>query len=535
MGVTMPIWSVIVPFCLGLFITLSLLPEHAGQINPWLQLILILGMTSIPVTAIFLCAICEDDRILISKEGIAFPLSMLARLGFRRDRMWSDMGAARIFLDQSGKAAKNGMPEGQLSLYFRSGGSVFLKLPRMTKPVLEQLLLAIEIWGNNCERAPELIEYQTGLQNESRGLDKFSYTQMWEEELSRRFSATSFVPLEPDHRLKDKTIRIVRQLAFGGLSAIYLAQRNEKDIVVIKEAVVPASADEQSRAKASELFVREAQLLIKLDHPNIAKVYDHFTDEMRNYLVLQYIPGQDLRQLIKQHGAQSEELVLMWFLRLASILDYLHNQNPPIIHRDLTPDNIVRREDNDVVLIDFGAANEFVGTATGTLVGKQSYIAPEQLRGKATTSSDIYALGGTIHFLLTGKDPEALSASHPKELEPGISTELDQLVARCTEMEAAERPSSPAELCRLIEELIEKMHPLPMVSSDAVATSTASLHGNGSDTSKAASQAAVEAVQDAGKEPAANANREGPAPTQQNKENKAAGKGAQAASKGSQP
>jgi serine/threonine protein kinase len=473
MGATMPIWSVIVPFCLGLFITMCITPENAGRINPFVELGLILAMTAIPVTAIFLTAICEDDRILISKEGIAFPLSMLARLGFRRDRLWTDLTAAQIFLGQS-ESTKKGVPQGNLSMYFRSGGQVSLSLPLMSKPVLEQLLLAVEIWGNNCERTPQLIEYQNSLQNESRGLDKFSYTQMWEEELSRRFSATSFVPLEPDHRLKDKSLRIVRQLAFGGLSAIYLAQRDEKDIVVIKEAVVPASADEQSRAKASEHFEREAQLLITLDNPNIAKVYDHFADDGRNYLVLQYISGQDLRQLIRQHGPQPQELVLMWFLRLANILDYLHNRIPPIIHRDLTPDNIVRREDNDIVLIDFGAANEFVGTATGTLVGKQSYIAPEQLRGKATTSSDIYALGGTVHFLLTGKDPEALSPSHPRELVPEISPELDQLVFRCTQMEAEDRPASPAELCQLIEQLIDKLVPLPMLSSDATAASAGS-------------------------------------------------------------
>jgi serine/threonine-protein kinase len=128
---------------------------------------------------------------------------------------------------------------------------------------------------------------------------------------------------------------------------------------------------------------------------------------------------------------------------MAEILNYLHTQDPPIIHRDLTPDNVVRREDNDVVLIDFGAANEFVGTATGTLVGKQAYISPEQLRGKATTSSDIYALGGTVHFLLTGKDPEALSASHPKE--------LNAVVSFCTEMETSDRPSSAHELVTLID------------------------------------------------------------------------------------
>jgi len=452
MAVTMIVWSVIIPFCLGAFVSMLFQANNLASIPPLMAVGVILLLTSIPAAAVFLSAMFEDDRILVSKEGIAFPLFMMSRLGLKRDRTWTELGRAEIALS-NGKANSNGLPDGRINLFFRHGGSVPMNLRLMKKDMLEQFLLALEIWGLNCERSPALIEFQTSIQNSSRGLEQFSYTQMWEEELSRRFSATSFVPLEPNHKLRTGNLRIVRQLAFGGLSAIYLAQRNEKDLVVVKEAVVPANADEQSRAKAVELFEREAQLLIKLHHPNVARVFDHFKEDGRNYLLLEYINGQDLRQLVKQHGPQPPELVLPWFRRLAEILDYLHNQHPPIVHRDLTPDNIVRREDNDLVLIDFGAANEFVGTATGTLVGKQAYIAPEQLRGKANVLSDIYALGGTAFFLLTGKDPEALSCSHPREMVSLVPAALDALVARCTEMEDSDRPKSAKEVIELIDKI----------------------------------------------------------------------------------
>ena len=106
------------------------------------------------------------------------------------------------------------------------------------------------------------------------------------------------------------------------------------------------------------------------------------------------------------------------------------------------------------MLIDFGAANEFVGTATGTLVGKQAYISPEQLRGKASTSSDIYALGGTLYFLLTGTDPEALSASRPKSQNESVSSAVDDLVKQCTEMEEHDRfPHA-----RDIKAVLSKLH-----------------------------------------------------------------------------
>jgi serine/threonine-protein kinase len=116
----------------------------------------------------------------------------------------------------------------------------------------------------------------------------------------------------------------------------------------------------------------------------------------------------------------------------------------------------VHKEDDTITLIDFGAANEFVGNATGTMVGKQAYIAPEQLRGKANLQSDIYALGGTMYFLLTGKDPEALMSSHPKTLAPEISDQVDSLVACCTEMDASDRPQTASSLEQQIGEIIIK-------------------------------------------------------------------------------
>jgi serine/threonine protein kinase len=505
MAVTMIVWSVIIPFCLGAFVSM-LFGNDALHISPVLAVGVIILLTSIPAAAVFLSAMFEDDRILISKEGIAFPLLMMSRLGLKRDRTWSELGRAEIAL-ANGKANSNGLPDGRINLFFRHGGLVPLNLKLLKKDALEQFLLALEIWGLNCERSPALIEFQTSMQNSSRGLEQFSYTQMWEEELSRRFSATSFVPLEPNHKLRTDHLRIVRQLAFGGLSAIYLAQRNEKDLVVVKEAVVPANADEQSRAKAVELFEREAQLLIKLNHPNIAKVFDHFKEDGRNYLLLEYINGQDLRQLVKQHGPQPPELVLPWFRRLAEILDYLHNQRPPIVHRDLTPDNIVRREDNDLVLIDFGAANEFVGTATGTLVGKQAYIAPEQLRGKANVLSDIYALGGTAYFLLTGKDPEALSCSHPRDVASAVPIPLDELVARCTEMEDSDRPQSAKDVIELIDkiEFASSQKDLPSSQKDAAGEITAGVNSSNSQVSTSLANfksGAAESIGKAGREDA---------------------------------
>jgi serine/threonine-protein kinase len=238
------------------------------------------------------------------------------------------------------------------------------------------------------------------------------------------------------------------------MSAVYMAQRAGKTVVV-KESVVPSLTDETMRSKARELFNREAQLLMKLDHPRIAKIYDHFVEDRRDYLVLDYVPGKTLREYVLAEGPQSEEKVLDITRQVLEILTYLHGQDPPIVHRDLTPDNLMMAPDGRVFVIDFGAANQFIGAATGTLIGKQLYIAPEQFRGKAEPASDIYALGVTLHYLLTGKEPDALSVSHPRNHRSELSHEIDDFVASLTQMESSQRLGPAAAIIDRLSHLKE--------------------------------------------------------------------------------
>jgi len=272
-----------------------------------------------------------------------------------------------------------------------------------------------------------------------------SFTSLWDDEFSTRYSPTLFVPLAPDHELKNGAIKISELVACGGSAAIYAAKNTDGIQIIVKEAVIPKNANEELKAKAIELFNREALLLSKLDHPNIAKVLDHFVENEHHYEVIQFIDGLDLRRFVKERGPQPEDFVLNWAQQICEILVYLHSQDPPIIHRDLTPDNLVLRVDAQLVLIDFGAANAFIGTATGTMVGKQSYMPPEQLRGKAVPQSDIYSLGGTLYFLLTGRDPIPLEVSQVDE-SAKVSMNLNPLLVRCTAIEVADRYDSALEL-----------------------------------------------------------------------------------------
>ena len=113
------------------------------------------------------------------------------------------------------------------------------------------------------------------------------------------------------------------------------------------------------------------------------------------------------------------------------------------------------REDGQIVVIDFGAANQVLGTATGTMIGKQAYISPEQFRGRAVIQSDIYGLGGSMYFMLTGNDPEALSTSNPRSDNPEISPGVGELVAQCTDVDLNNRIATANDLREKIEYILE--------------------------------------------------------------------------------
>ncbi len=176
-----------------------------------------------------------------------------------------------------------------------------------------------------------------------------SFTNLWDEEFSTRYAPTLFVPLQPEHRLRNGTIKITELIACGGSAAIYSARNSDDEQIIVKEAVIPKNASEALKTKAIELFTREALLLTKLDHPHIAKVFDHFVESEHHYEVLEFIDGLDLRRFVKERGPQPEDFVLNWAEQICEILVYLHSQNPPIIHRDLTPDNLVLRVDGQLV------------------------------------------------------------------------------------------------------------------------------------------------------------------------------------------
>jgi serine/threonine-protein kinase len=201
--------------------------------------------------------------------------------------------------------------------------------------------------------------------------------------------------------------QVLRTLGQGGMGTTYLAWdklakiEGRPSLLVLKEM----NADVAQISKAQELFEREARILKTLHHPGIPQYYDFFVEAGKKYLAMELIHGQDLEKRILSFGPVTPKQAIEWMIQTCEVLDYIHSCDPPLIHRDIKPANLmVRHLDNRVVVLDFGAVKE-IGTKAVTRIGAEGYSSPEQDRGSPVTQSDLYAIGPTLIFLLTGSTP----------------------------------------------------------------------------------------------------------------------------------
>ncbi len=247
--------------------------------------------------------------------------------------------------------------------------------------------------------------------------------------------------------LVQQRYRILMQVGKGGFGAVYKAADTKLgDRVVALKEMSQSGLSTQEAAEATENFKREALLLANLTHPNLPRIYDHFFDQGHWYLVMDFIEGETLENMLDKAGGKLPlEKALAIGIQLCSVLNYLHTRQPPVIFRDLKPANILLIRDNSLYLIDFGIARLFKpGQAKDTIAfGSPGYAAPEQY-GKAQTTqrSDIYSLGATLHEMLTGDDP----SDTPFTFAPLriAAPALEQLIMRMVSMDANKRPASVA-------------------------------------------------------------------------------------------
>jgi len=249
---------------------------------------------------------------------------------------------------------------------------------------------------------------------------------------------------------------IVGYAGRGGMSAVYQAgdtQSGNRHVAIKEMSQGHLSTNELAEATAR--FQQEADLLGSLHHPNLPQIYGGFSEEGRSFLVMEYIDGKTLLQMLKDSGGRPLPVayVIDYALQLCDVLMYLHSHNPPIIFRDLKPTNVMVKSNGHVMLIDFGIARFFKeGQAQDTVfLGSPGYAPPEQ-HGTSQTNprSDLYSLGATLHCCLTGRDPfhatDRFAFPSVHQMNPTVPNELDQLIHRMVSLDEQQRPNSALEV-----------------------------------------------------------------------------------------
>ena len=240
---------------------------------------------------------------------------------------------------------------------------------------------------------------------------------------------------------------IAEKLGQGGMGAVYRASDRRLSTVswAIKEMSSQAITSPLERQQARDSFRNEAEMLAALSHPNLPRVIDHFEQDGKAYLVMEFVPGETLISYVQREGLpQPMPRVLSWVRQLCDVLTYLHTSNPPIIFRDLKPANIMLTPQEQLKLIDFGIARLFKpGKEKDTQAfGTAGYSAPEQYgRGQTDARSDVYSLGVLVHQLLTGYDPTQTPFRLPpaNQLQTSVSREVSDVLSQAIDNDPAQR------------------------------------------------------------------------------------------------
>lgn len=262
-----------------------------------------------------------------------------------------------------------------------------------------------------------------------------------------------------EHQLKAGSVLVDRYLiqeviGIGGMGSVYSARDlhfpKVVKLVAIKEMINQAP-DPLVRATIVQNFEREANILVTLNHIAIPKIFDFFTHKDRSYLVEEYVSGRDLEAILKgRTDFIPEDQVIGWAIELCDVIEFLHNHKPePIIFRDIKPSNIMINAQNRVILVDFGIAKVFTTGQKGTMIGTEGYSPPEQYRGDATPLADIYAMGATLHHLLSMRDPRleppfTFNERPIRRFNPDVSNELEAVVSTALQYNPQDRFKSVA-------------------------------------------------------------------------------------------
>ena len=285
--------------------------------------------------------------------------------------------------------------------------------------------------------------------------------------------------------------KIIELVGRGGMGATYRAQdlRLDGRFCAVKESLPDPDASPEELQQSRDQFYQEASTLARLDHPNLPKVSDYFSSNDRDYLVMDFVPGQDLHQVLtsalREGHALPERQVLVWAEQLCDALQYMHSQQSPVLHRDIKPSNIKVTPSGNVKLVDFGLVKLMSSDEERTITvvqgrGSVQYTPLEQYgsdTGHTDARSDVYALCATLYHLLTGQAPldakrrflKPGSLLQPRQVNPEISPQTERALMWGLAMHPDDRPEdvaaleaellAPSPMSRAIGRLLDRDQP----------------------------------------------------------------------------
>lgn len=437
------------------------------------------AVLGVVIAGLFATLLTKPNRIEISKEGIELQLRLALMTFTIKSLRWKDLLSAKLLRTKSGKVDDQKIilkSKEALTGWMAGAGDHEIELSNngIIKQEDKNLLLkALRTFAPQCEMDSEMIENLIPVK-------KHNYTELWLESLNSPPKRERLKPLREGDRLQSGKFEVKEIIGSGGQGIAYLSMSNTNDqkpqSIVIKEFMLPVYVDRRARSQAVERFETEARVLASLESESIVKLKDHFIEDHRAYLVLEYISGPSLRKLVQKHNADGklgldEATLQNLAAQMCDILTFLHERPEPLVHRDFTPDNLILDETGRLKLIDFNVVHlANLNKTSVTIVGKHAYMPPEQFAGRPVPQSDLYALGATIYYLLTGEEPEPftelqLPATLLDERE-NLSRRWQEIISACTKLNVAERINSAAE----VKLMLEYVGATPLIATIAEAT-----------------------------------------------------------------
>lgn len=399
----------------------------------------------------------SESRLHISSEGI-FEEYGLSRTAIA----WNDVHEVSVFrsstfvgflrrIDMPGRLGRS---DNKYEMIICGSKSIRFPLNLMAP---HQRMLLFSLLRNNLPdieipNEPQIARISAAKQKHPR----LSLTHLWQSSM-QVFQRSNVNYLASETTLGAGRYRVSEKLKTGGQANIYVAEMLEasgtKTTVVLKEFILPA-ADEDIIEQARVTFDRECAILKKIGKGistgvrkwSIVRYIDAFEEDLRCYIVLEYVAGPTLQSMIEDAGPMDTLKVLDLSVQLADILSYLHSLRPYIVHQDFTPDNLIIDAEGKLKLVDFSAAKTGDESAHEEIAGKIGYMPPEQFRGYPVPQSDIYALGASMYFLITGRQPRSMRALRPSDIVPAVNPTLDAIVEKATQPEVKDRYQDAFEL-----------------------------------------------------------------------------------------